>query len=119
MNKTCLIALSCALCLALAACTDDESTDAATLAPPSTPLVDASTPNEASDASTVPSDGSAPVARADGATASATAKAIPLIEWVDDLIDHHTRDDATPDTVDDKNIADDEDPTKFAGRFHN
>lgn len=46
----------------------------------------------------------------------ATAK-IPLLVWVDDLVDHHTRDDAIPDTVDDKNIADDENPSAFDSRF--
>jgi hypothetical protein len=45
--------------------------------------------------------------------AASDNKPIPLLTWVDDLIDHHTRDDAVPDTVDDKNIEGTEDPAAF------
>jgi hypothetical protein len=38
---------------------------------------------------------------------------VPLTVWVDDLIDHRTNDDAPADTVLDKMIIDDTDPTSF------
>jgi len=105
LNKRVL--LSCLLGLALAACTDDD--DAAQTR---TPVVDSGTsvaPAAPSDAATPNvEDGSAPV-----------SKAIPLIDWVDDLLDHHTNDESSPDTVDDKNIADNEDPATFDNRFVN
>jgi hypothetical protein len=47
----------------------------------------------------------------------AATKAVPLVEWVDDLVDHHTDDVSAPDTVDDKKIIDDEDPNTFNRRF--
>jgi PBP1b-binding outer membrane lipoprotein LpoB len=42
-----------------------------------------------------------------------TSDPVPLTVWVDDLVDHHTTDEAIPDTVDDKKIADDTDETSF------
>lgn len=47
----------------------------------------------------------------------ASSAAIPLVLWVDDLLDHHTDDDSAPDTVHDKNIFDDENPATFDLRF--
>jgi hypothetical protein len=101
--------LVCALGLALGACADDESTTAE-----ATPVADGGTltpPAPTTDAGTAP-----PGPLADGATPPAS-KPIPLIDWVDDLVDHHTNDTSSPDTVDDKNIADNEDPTTFDRRF--
>lgn len=43
--------------------------------------------------------------------------AIPLELWVDDLIENHTTDRATPDTVHDKKISDTEDPSLFDHYF--
>ena len=52
----------------------------------------------------------APDADAGSAPASDT---VPLTVWVDDLVDHHTTDEAEPDTVEDKKIADDTDESSF------
>ena len=38
---------------------------------------------------------------------------IPLVIWVDDLVEHRTTDEAEPDTVDDKMVIDNEDPDLF------
>jgi hypothetical protein len=83
--------------IALCACGDDQSPVAV---PPAVP-----------DAAILPS------ADAGLADAEVESKAIALIDWVDDLIDHHTDDSSAPDTVHDKNIADDEDPSHFERRF--
>lgn len=101
------ILLSCLLGLSLAACTDDDDFDGsspigdggATVTPSAQPDASGSTDTDA---------GTPPV-----------SKAIPLIDWVDDLLDHHTNDESPPDTVDDKNIADNEDPATFDKRFVN
>ena len=41
------------------------------------------------------------------------ALAIPLTTWVDDLVVHHSTETSAPDTVDDKNITDTDDPAAF------
>lgn len=109
MRPTLFLTLACLL--SVVACSDDVASgalvaDAAVTPASNVPNGDSGVPN-ASDAA-VPSG-------SDAAT-TATAK-IPLLVWVDDLVDHHTRDDAVPDTVDDKNIADDENPSAFDSRF--
>lgn len=91
MNRKSSLLLACALSLVLGACSDDES---------GPQVVDAG-------ASPVAPDAGAPV----------VGQAIPLILWVDDLLDHHTTDESVPDTVHDKNISDDEDPAVFEKRF--
>lgn len=89
------------LCFALlAACGDDD-----TATTPVEPPADAALPT-ASDAA-VTTDAAVPV----------QSKGIPLVDWVDDLVDHHTDDTSAPDTVDDKKIDDDEDPSHFQSRF--
>ncbi|MDB4990942.1 MAG: hypothetical protein JWN04_6120 [Myxococcaceae bacterium] len=101
MNAKLGLTLSCALALALTACSDD-SKDAPTVADSGTVPT---SPAQVADASvpTMPNaDGGAP---------------IPLLTWVNDLVDNHTTDDAAPDTVDDKNIADDENPGAYDNRF--
>jgi len=115
MSKTTLFSFTLAACLALGACADDESRD-----PPSdNPAL--GDPSDVPGPTVIPDGSVAPPAIApavDGDTGTPpVAKAIPLIDWVDDLLDHHTTDEATPDTVHDKNIADNEDPTTFAKRF--
>jgi hypothetical protein len=52
-----------------------------------------------------------PDAQADAG--SPASDPVPLTVWVDDLVDHHTTDDAIPDTVDDKVITDDTDQASF------
>jgi hypothetical protein len=42
---------------------------------------------------------------------------IPIELWVHDLIENHSGDEALPDTVDDKNIKDNEDPALFDAYF--
>jgi hypothetical protein len=42
---------------------------------------------------------------------------IPIDVWVDDLVENYTSDQALPDTVDDKNIKDSEDPALFDKYF--
>jgi hypothetical protein len=84
-------------CALLLACGDDEQT----LPTPTPTPVDASTP----------------AAPAPDASTPVESKAIPLVLWVDDLLDHHTNDTSAPDTVDDKKIDDDEDPSHFINRF--
>jgi hypothetical protein len=84
--------------LALYACGDEDETT-----PEPEPPVDAGSPTP----------DAAPPVEVD----AGPAPGIPLIEWVDDLLDHHTNDTSAPDTVDDKKIIDDEDPNKFNGRF--
>jgi ABC-type glycerol-3-phosphate transport system substrate-binding protein len=39
--------------------------------------------------------------------------AIPLVDWVTDLATNHNNDTSAPDTVDDKNIADTDNPQAF------
>lgn len=75
---------------------------------------DASAPLPAADAGGVV-DAGAPTAADTGAPVE--SKAVALVDWVDDLVDHHTDDVSLPDTVDDKLIVDDEDPNTFNGRF--
>ncbi|HEY6880043.1 MAG TPA: hypothetical protein VI299_18590 [Polyangiales bacterium] len=89
----------CALVALVLACGDDDEAK-----PVVEPTVDAATPTP--DASLVPDD-----------AGTTTGRAIPLVEWVDDLVDHHTDDVSLPDSVDDKHIIDDEDPSTFARRF--
>ena len=100
MNAKPLLPFACLL--VAAACADDLARE--------TPVADAavSTSSMSSSDAAVPS--------ATDAATTATAK-IPLLVWVDDLVDNHTHDDAVPDTVDDKNIADDENPSAFDSRF--
>jgi hypothetical protein len=102
MNIKSTLTLCAALCLPALGCTDDESV---------TPLVDAAVEVPVADAGAV---APTPTPEADAGAASAP---IPLLLWVDDLVDHHSTDDATPDTVDDKNIVDDESPTAYDARF--
>lgn len=99
-------ALTLFLSLGALACADDESTE-----PVVTPAVDSAVPAPTTDSATpitpvVDTDAGPPV-----------DKPIPLIDWVDDLVDHHTDDTSLPDTVHDKNIADNEDPSTFDRRF--
>ncbi|MDB4977008.1 MAG: hypothetical protein JWN48_5349 [Myxococcaceae bacterium] len=102
MTRTTNLSLGCLLALLLAACSDDAHS------PTLTPVADAALPPELA-----PPDASTPAQpSADGGT-----PAIPLLLWVDDLVDHHTSDDSAPDTVDDKNIVDDENPTAYDARF--
>ena len=54
----------------------------------------------------------APEPEADAGTAPAS-DTVPLTVWVDDLVDHHTTDEAEPDTVEDKKISDDTDESSF------
>jgi hypothetical protein len=85
------------------ACSDDEAT------------VAIQTP---ADASTTLADAAVPVTNDAAITdASVENKAIPLLDWVDDLVDHHTDEVSAPDTVDDKHIVDDENPTAYDSRF--
>lgn len=86
------LALRCALTGALAACGDEKSSGEAE-----------------KDGVRAAPDG--------GVTQPAAGSPIPLILWVDDLIDHHTTEESPPDTVHDKNIADDEDPRHFLKYF--
>jgi hypothetical protein len=44
--------------------------------------------------------------------------AIPLVDWVTDLATNDTTDISTPDTVDDKNIADTQDSAAFDPLLH-
>jgi hypothetical protein len=55
--------------------------------------------------------GGSPDAMTGGADAGANG--IPLVVWVDDLVEHRTTDEAEPDTVDDKVVIDSEDPDLF------
>jgi hypothetical protein len=109
MTTQARFALALMLSLGALACADDgDSRD-----PVVTPAVDSAVPEPAptTDAATP----TMPVPDTDAATPA--SKAIPLIDWVDDLVDHHTDDMSLPDTVHDKNIADNEDPTTFDRRF--
>ena len=58
--------------------------------------------------SNTPTPDAGPSGGADAATAG-----IPLLVWVDDLVEHRTSDEAEPDTVDDKVVIDNEDPELF------
>ncbi|MEY4513907.1 MAG: hypothetical protein RLZZ450_6029 [Pseudomonadota bacterium] len=101
-------ALAFVLSLGILACSDDEEKD-----PVATPVVDSGVPSVPT-----PTADSGPTTTVPETDAGTTvSKAIPLIDWVDDLVDHHTDDTSPPDTVDDKNIADNEDPTTFDRRF--
>ena len=107
MNPKLITALS--VLLALAACGDDDKSPVA-----AETSSDAATPNV-----TATADAGVPVV-AVGPGSSVTnggTAPIPLLVWVDDLVDHHSTDDAIPDTVDDKNIVDDENPSAYDARF--
>jgi hypothetical protein len=73
-----------------------------------TVLVLAACGNERADERTT--DGAPPAADAGSAP---TGSAIPIELWVDELVENHTTDQAQPDTVDDKNIENTEDPSAF------
>lgn len=88
-----------ALALLVIACSDDDGGK-----PVPEPTADAVTPTPSSSAT--PDD-----------AGSVEARPIPLIDWVDDLLDHHTNDVSLPDTVADKKIVDDENPSIFDRRF--
>ena len=108
MNRTLCLILACLL--VAAACSDDAASEA--------PVADAASPTSpatSSDAGIPATTAPVTPAATDGATP--TSAPIPLLVWVDDLVDNHTHDDAIPDTVDDKNIADNEDPSAFDSRF--
>lgn len=92
----------CAVALLAIACSDDNES------PLPEPTTDASVAPDAAPPTTTP---------APDASTPAVSKAIPLIDWVDDLLDHHTDDVSPPDTVDDKNIIDDENSAVFDSRF--
>jgi hypothetical protein len=65
-------------------------------------------------------DGDGESKTADGGVApeaAAPGGPIPLLLWVDDLIDHHSSEASLPDTVHDKNISDNEDATSFGKYF--
>jgi len=96
MRRTLLL---CTFALVAFACTDDDEESVQPELP-----VDAAVPP----AEPTPAPDAAPPVE---------SKGIPLIDWVDDLVDHHTDDSSPPDTVDDKKIVDDEDPAKFDSRF--
>lgn len=103
-------ALALMLSLGALACADDDSKD-----PVVTPAVDSAVPVPAPTADADAATPTAPVSDTDAGTP--VSMAIPLIDWVDDLVDHHSDDTSAPDTVHDKNIADNEDPTTFDRRF--
>jgi hypothetical protein len=110
MNPKLIMILS-ALMLVLAACGDDDKSPVR-----AEPSSDAGSPSLGV---TPAADGGAsvaPVGPGSSATAAGTAP-IPLLVWVDDLVDHHSTDDAIPDTVDDKNIVDDENASAYNARF--
>jgi hypothetical protein len=48
-----------------------------------------------------------------GMSPDATTAAVKLFDWVDDLVTHHTNFTSPPDTVDDKNILDTDNPNEF------
>ncbi len=82
--------------LAALGCGDDERAQSAGMSGASTPP-----PQEAA-----PRDGDA-----------AAGPPIALVDWVDDLLDHHTDEHSQPDSVHDKNIVDDRNPATFSARF--
>jgi hypothetical protein len=109
MRANVRLVLALVLSLGALACADDESKE-----PLTTPAFDAGVPTQpaaTADSATT----TTPVPEADAG--APIGKAIPLVDWVDDLVDHHTDDTSLPDTVHDKNIADNEDPTTFDRRF--
>ena len=87
-----------ALALSLSACTSDKSSPDAR-----EPDSDQTAPNEPPPATLPPSIDSKPV---------------PLLAWVEDLIERRTSDEALPDTVDDKTIEGTEDPAAFDKYLH-
>lgn len=91
------ITLALAITLSLAACSSDKSGGDDNT---NNPAPTASEPAPSEPVSTEPNP-------------AVESKPIPLLAWVDDLIDHHTSDQALPDTVDDKNIEANEDPAAF------
>lgn len=100
------LALGLSLSLGALACADDERTDSVV-----TPAIDSAVPAPTTDLG-MPT---APVPATDAGPG--VSKPIPLIDWVDDLLDHHTDETSVPDTVHDKNISDNEDPSTFDRRF--
>jgi hypothetical protein len=58
-----------------------------------------------------PDGGAAPT---DGSTRpDATTSAVKLYDWIEDLTTHYTTPTSAPDTVDDKNIIDTDNPNEF------
>jgi hypothetical protein len=100
--------ISIALLLALVACDEMDGTTAA-----EGPTRDAGDERVSGDASASHDAGPAPGSDA----AVDDAPLIPLIVWVDDLVDHRTNDSAPPDTVEDKRIQETEDPALFNKYF--
>ncbi len=94
--------------LALGACGDDDSKgpmEWVDAGPDAGPIL-------TSDGSTVIPADAAPLG--DGGVAN---KGIPLVDWVDDLVDRHSTEMSIPDTVHDKNIIDDENQMTFDKYF--
>ena len=106
MNRT--LSLTLVGLLSAFGCADDSSSG--------TQVADAAVPATSTPSSDAAVNSDAAVTSASDAATTGSAK-IPLLVWVDDLVDNHTRDDAVPDTVDDKNIADNQDPSAFDARF--
>jgi hypothetical protein len=99
MNRLELLPLVVALSLAPAACDDDDG---------GKPGVTTPDGGATSDGGTTPtSDG--------GADATPTPMQFTLLEWVDGLVTNYTTPTADPDTVEDKNVKDTDDPTAFDG----
>ena len=99
MNRIRLLPLLLSLSLAAAACDDDDGKPGVTV------------PDGG-----VKADGGAPAA--DGGTGTdvtPTPMQFTLLEWVDGLVTNYTTPTADPDTVEDKNVKDTDDPTVFDG----
>ena len=101
MNSKLALTLTCMLAMATAACTDDHTDDS---------------PKPIEDAGNGQSDGGAPdAASSDGG--SADGGALALVDYVNDLVDHHTDSTSLPDDVAARTIVDNQDPTAFDSRF--
>jgi hypothetical protein len=89
--------LTLAAVLALAGCGSDKGKPAVTPGTPDGGTVQPS-PDAGSDA---------------GTKGDATTAAIKLYDWIEDLTSHYTTPTSAPDTVDDKNIIDTDNPNEF------
>lgn len=104
MRRTQLWPLAlCTFALSAFGCSDDDAMN--------------TLPEPVVDAGAAPVDAAPEPPPADAMMTPVENKGVPLVDWIDDLLEHHTNESSEPDTVDDKIILDDHNPATFDRHF--